>query len=115
MQGLKALVIGMGVLIVVGMIILVYGLVQKASDPEFSFFGKAEKAETAAPVSDKTGPVPFGDISVRLPAGCRVEGMEPDGGTLYVLVGPEGSCTQVIAIELASGRVLGNVKFWNAK
>lgn len=113
MQGLKALVIGLGVLIVAGMIILVYGLVQKASDPDFSLFGKAENTE--APASDKIVPAPFGDISVRLPAGCRVEGMEPDGGTLFIRVGPEGSCTQIIAIELASGRVLGNVKFWNAK
>lgn len=113
MQGLKALVIGMGILVVMGMIVLVYGLVQKASDPDFSFFDTAEKTE--APVPGKAAAAPFGDISLRLPAGCRVEGMEPDGGTLFVLVGPEGPCTQIIALELASGRVLGNVKFWNSK
>lgn len=113
MQGLKALVIGMGVLIVFGMIVLVYGLMQKASDPDFSFFGKAEKAAPAP--SEKIAATPFGDISVRLPAGCRVENMQPDDGKLFVLVGPEGPCTQIIAIELATGRFLGNVKFWNSK
>lgn len=114
MQGLKALVIGMGILIVIGMIILVYGLVQKASDPDFSFFGDGKKA--AAPSSD-TAPdaAPFGDITVRLPTGCRVDGMQADNGKLFVLVGPEGPCTQIIAIEPATGRILGNVKFWTDK
>ena len=114
MQGLKALVIGLGILIVIGMVILVYGLVQKASNPDFTFFGDGKKA--TATVSDAApGLPPFGDISVRLPAGCQVDSMQPDNGTLFVLVGPEGSCTQIIAIELATGRFLGNVKFWNTK
>lgn len=114
MQALKGLVIGMGSLIVVGMVTLVYGLVQKASNPDFSFFG--DSAETAAPIPARASAMPpFGDISVRLPDGCRVENIQPEDGRLFILVGPDGPCSHVVAIELATGRVLGNVKFWNEK
>jgi len=115
MQALKGLVIGMGLLIVVGMVVLVYGLVQKASNPDFDFFGL--KTETSAPVAAQpaAGLAPFGDIQVRLDEGCRVESIQPDGGRLFVLVGPEGPCSHVVTLELATGRVLGNVRFWNAK
>ncbi|MBL6928220.1 MAG: hypothetical protein ISR44_03530 [Rhodospirillales bacterium] len=109
MQALKSLVIGMGLLIVVGTILIVYGLIQRSSDPEFSFFGSTDvKTETAAPGRA------FGDITVPLASGCRIEDMRPDDGKLFVRVGPEGSCARIIAIELASGKVLGNVTFWTA-
>ncbi|MBT3359127.1 MAG: hypothetical protein HN403_05815 [Rhodospirillales bacterium] len=109
MQALKSLVIGMGLLIVVGMVLLVYGLIQRSSDPEFSFFGlKDDPTETAEPGK------PFGDITVKLAEGCRVEDMRPDDGTLFVRVGPAGSCARIIAIDLASGKTLGNVNFWTA-
>lgn len=121
MRSLKALVVVMGILIVAVSGLLVYGLVQRSSDPGFSFFGtaKAPAAPAAQPTPvQPTAPAvlaPFGDITVRLPAGCQVEDMKPDGGRLFLRVGPAGgACAQVIAVDLASGRVLGNVKFWNA-
>jgi hypothetical protein len=118
MRSLKGLVIAMGVFIILGTGLLVYGLVQRASDPGFSFFGKAP-APAAQPAtiagSGPAGATPFGDVTVRLPAGCEVVDMKPDGDRLFVRVGPAaGACSQIVVVELASGRVLGNVKFWSA-
>ena len=117
MQALKSLVIGMGLLIVVGTILIVYGLIQRSSDPEFSFFGlKGDDAPTTRTVQADADTIlrPFGDITVPLASGCRIEDMRPDDGQLFVRVGPEGSCARIIAIELSSGKVLGNVTFWTA-
>lgn len=118
MRALKGLVIGMGVFIILGTSLLVYGLVQKASNPDFSFFGPAKTpaAQAAAPAGVvPSGTAPFGDVTVRLPAGCTVEDMKPDGGRLFVRVGPAaGACSRIVVIELAGGKVLGNVNFWNA-
>jgi hypothetical protein len=122
MRALKTLVVIMGVLIVLVSGFLVYGLMQRSSDPNFSFFGKAQPkaAATSGPAvplatDSAAGLAPFGDVTVRLPAGCTVEDMKPDGGRLFVRVGPaSGACSQIVVVDLASGKVLGNVKFWNA-
>ncbi len=115
MQALKGLVIGMGVLIVIVTIFLVYGLIQKGSDPDFSFFGlKGDAAPTARQADAAPTLRPFGDITVPLASGCRVEDMRPENGRLFVRIGPEGSCARIVAIDLASGKVLGNVTFWTA-
>lgn len=124
MRSLKALVVVMGILIALVSGLLVYGLMQRSTDPNFSFFAKAPSA-TVSPAAPATpsaplatnpvsGSVPFGDVTVRLPAGCTIEDMRPDGGRLFVRVGPAGACTQIVVVDLASGKVLGNVKFWNA-
>ena len=110
MQALKGLVMGMGVLIVIGMILLVYGLIQKASDPDFTFFGNSgpaavEKgAETASPA--------FGDVVVPLAAGCEAIDMRAERNRLFVRIGPAGACARIVAIDLTSGKILGNVTFW---
>ena len=115
MHSLKALVIVMGVLIATVSGLLVYGLAQRSSDPAFSFFGTATAPAAPAAAETPSGTAPFGDVTVRLPAGCQVEDMRPDGGRLFLRVGPAaGACAQIVVIELATGRVLGNVKFWNA-
>jgi hypothetical protein len=118
MGALKGLVIGMGVLIVLVMGVIAYGLTRKAADPDFTFFDFAGKTTAAAPAAVAAGgpSTPFGDVMLPLAPGCRIEDMRPDGGRLFLRVGPaEGACPQVVVIDLASGKVLGNVKVWSAK
>lgn len=114
MRALKALVIGMAVLIVLVMGLMAYGLTKKASDPDFTFF---DFAGEAAPAAAESAPsAPFGDILLPLPPGCRIEDMRPDGGRLFLRVGPpEGACPRIVVIDLSTGKVLGNVKVWSAK
>ena len=118
MRALKALVIGMGVLIALVMGVMAYGLMKKASDPDFTFFDFARQPVEAAPdVAAEIRPgAPFGDILLPLGPGCRIEDMRPDGGRLFLRVGPDdGACQQIVVIDLASGKIMGNVKVWNAK
>jgi hypothetical protein len=91
---LKSLVIGMGVLILLGVVAVAYGI-----------YGKMDRRPDAAgPASLK----PFGDIVVPGP-GCAIADVRPDGDRLYMRLGPTGPCARVVVVDLAAGRVLGTV------
>ena len=102
MQPLKGLVIGMGVLIVIGMSLLVYGLVRE--------FGGEDDAP-AATASDPASPraATFGEIDVSLPAGCRIIEMQPAETRLFLRLEGAESCPGILVIDLASGSELGRI------
>lgn len=92
MQALKVLVIVMGVLIVLGLALVAYGLVTR--------------------VSRDRGPAgAFGDMALPLPAGCVIAEARSEAGRLVVRAdGPvERGCQQVVIIDLSEGRILGRV------
>jgi hypothetical protein len=95
MQALKALVIGMGALIIVGMGFMVYGLTNK--------FG--------APASSKAGAdAPFGTIRATMPAGATVENVEMQDGTMLVqLLMPDGGA-HIMVFRLSDGRQTGTIE-----
>ena len=97
MRTLKGLVIAMAVFIVIGVAVLVYGLYQTAGKADSTFFSSAVAVKG------------FGDITVPLPAGCAIAGMRPDGDRLFLRIGPDGPCSRIIAVDLASGKLLGTV------
>lgn len=102
MQFLKSLVIGLGLLIFAGLGLLAYGFYHKARDPGWRLFSSEP--------SDRR-PAAFGDVALDLPAGCVIEGVEPDGGRAYLIVGPEdGPCARVVVVDVTAGRVLGVIK-----
>jgi hypothetical protein len=91
---LKGLVIGMGVLIVLGMGLLAWGVYSKTRG------GAAAEFEAAA----------FGDILVDLGPGCTLASVTPDGARVWLRAeGPAPACQRVIAVDLASGRTLGSI------
>ncbi len=100
MQALKLLVILMGILILVGLALLVYGVTQRVSERDG---GEAEKVR---------GGGDFGAIAVPLPAGCTIADARGEDGRLVVrLDGPaERGCQQVIVIDMDDGKVLGRVR-----
>ncbi len=105
MAALKTLVIVLGVLILAGLAAVSYGVLTKFS---------GDGAETESPADAGPGrvsvAVPFGDVSVDVPAGARVEETDLDGGRLVVrLAMPDGE-TRLIVIDLAHGAVLGSVR-----
>ncbi len=103
MRALKALVAGLGVVIVGGMGLLVYGLYMKASDPDFSIFrdGATEVASAKN----------FGRVELSLPKGCSIVDMRPDGARLYLRIGPPvKSCERIIVIDVTDGSVLGTIE-----
>jgi len=118
MQALKGLVIGMGLLIVIGMGVLGFGLYKKATDPGFRFFKEASTPEVIAPTmpaapvaSAQPAAIPeaFGTKSVPLAPGETLEGVTPDGNRLILhLKGSDGADSLTI-VDMNSGAVLGRL------
>ncbi len=111
MAALKALVIGMGVLIVAGTVTLVVLLVQRAGGARVApepgvVAGVAPGAGVAAsaPLQGWAAPVVLGQ-----PAGSRIGGVVNAGGALAIwVVRPDGD--RVVVLDPASGRRLGEVR-----
>ena len=99
MQSIKALVIFMGLLILAGLGLLVYGMANQVS-------------EIAGP-GDTTGARGgFDAASVALPAGCVLAEARIDEGRLVLRAdGPADrpDCRQVILLDPASGDELGRI------
>lgn len=104
MGALKGIVIGLGILIVIGMVAVGVGIYQKTATRPMVADGRPAAAQTAAVLA------PFGDIAVSIGEGCVIAEMTPDGGRLYLSVGPAGRCRKIIVVDVAGGRVLGTLK-----
>lgn len=106
MQALKALVIFMGVLIVAGMALLVYGLMTRTGGDEATDGMAAGGSATISPLE------PFGTLELSIPDGCSLAGSELAGERLVVRITGqvERGCQQLVIVDLASGRELGRLK-----
>lgn len=102
MRALKALVIFMGVLIVVGLVVLGYGLYLKAK----KVTSDAPPTLAAAPDRPVTGE--FGAVQLKMPPGAKVEQMEAVAGRLVLRLGGSGS-DRIIVIDPLTGRVTGTI------
>lgn len=104
MQALKALVIFMGVLIVAGMVLLVYGLVTRT--------GGGGEEQAALRVEDAGAAMDFGTLNLTIPDGCSIASSELAGHRLVVrFTGQaERGCQQLVIVDLAGGRELGRVR-----
>lgn len=91
MRALKALVIGMGVLIVAGVVVIVVTMVNRAG-------------QLGSPSSDS-----FGEASLDLPAGTEIVSIEGTGGRLAVHARIPGQGDRIIIVDPSSGAVLGVV------
>lgn len=120
MPALKGLVIFMGVLIVMIMTVIAYGLYRKSSDPDFKFFSLgSDKAQpeknmpTAIPTppSGNGGNLAFGEIDLNLPEGCHIANVSGDGTRIFLKIGPAGPlCERVVVVDAGKGTVLGTLK-----
>jgi hypothetical protein len=97
MQALKALVIGMAVLIVVGMIVVIVTIANRLGK------GRAPAAPAAAVAA-----------TVELPAGCSVAGMAAAGDRLALRLDGSGDCRQILLVDPASGRLVGRLRLAEA-
>lgn len=103
MKAIKALVIGMTALIVLGLGLLVYGLTHKDGHPA------ARDAGTAAAPDLPGTPVPFFTAELNLPAGARIEQMTVASGmvVLHVTGAPTGE--RILMVDPRTGRVAGTI------
>lgn len=115
MQALKALVIIMGVLIVVGttiVVVTIYNRMTRLGDSA----PPAPAAAVAPPPAPEglaaaARPPRFGDASVELPDGCRVVEMTPAGERLLLLrLGSIARCNRILVVDLGTGVLLGSIE-----
>ena len=116
MQALKALIIGMGLLILAGFGVVGVTLYNRATAPEDSG-GKAESAGDAAPDAatgagaETKAPLPsFGLARLGLPAGSRVVETTAEGGRLMLRVRDPAGAETIHVIDLATGARLGTIE-----
>lgn len=109
MQALKALVIFMGVLIIVGMGLVAYGIAVK--------FGKVADGDDAPVAAAITGKVWPSDVFVGIPPRGRVTETVLDDGRMVVLVTESDGSGTLLVFDLSTGTHLGTIHLnsllWN--
>jgi len=133
---LVSAVVGMGILIILGMVALVYGLMQKADNPDFKFFDLAaeapelekalkdievplvgKKTETASATQTQavvtaSAPAPvrsFGDMRLEYPKGYRVVETDMDGQRLVLRLTNDAGINRLMILDINTGAKLGGV------
>lgn len=109
MRALKAIVIGMGGLIVLAIVMLAFGLYKKSVDPTWRLFGTTRAQAPEIAPADPT-PGTFDTLTLGLAAGCRITDVSADGRRAYLSIGPDAPCAEVIVIDVEDGRVLGRIQ-----
>jgi hypothetical protein len=94
-QGLKAVVIGLGVLLAICAAIVVGTIVYRLFNTE------------AAPA------VGFGISQLPVPAGCSIDQMTAEGDRLILRIGGSDACRRVLITDLRTGALIGQFHFSN--
>ncbi len=104
MHALKGIVIFMGLIIVTLMILIVYGMIQKAQNPDFSFFGG-----DSTPVSVPAKSFSMEKIMLDLPRGSTIEGTDINEGRMAIRVDSDGKngADTIIIVDINSGETVG--------
>jgi len=116
MQALKALVIGMGILILIGMGIIGVTIYKRATAPELETTADAvvwEDIDGAAsrqvrPSASKL-PSAFRAGDVTLPAGAKIEDLAVGDGRIVLQLRLDSGARRLLILDLASGVQLGAV------
>jgi hypothetical protein len=112
MQALKALVIFMGVVIVIGVAVVgvtIYNRMNRLGETAPTSEATADSQATPPAVATGETLPAFGDTSVPLPDGCRVVEMVPAGNRLLLHVGSPPRCNSILVVDLATGSLLGSI------
>ncbi|MDY0883355.1 DUF6476 family protein [Dongia soli] len=107
---LKGLVIGLGILLGVAAIVVVFAAIWKFSEQQKPV--AATTPNTPATSASATDSLPaFGTAQLALPVGCEVESATASGDRLVLLVGGPDECRRVVIADLKSGKKLGEFQF----
>lgn len=98
MRAIKALVIGMGVVLLIGIGLLGYGLYKTAAKPASS-----------TPAQAASGPmaVSFGRVTVAVAPGAQVVEMREAGGRLVLLLDEAGG-RRIVVLDPVAGTEIGS-------
>ncbi len=121
MQALKALVIGMGILILVGFGIIGVTIYKRATAPEPEIAtdgiigGALEGAASRQMRPSASGlPSAFGTGDITLPAGAKIEDLAVGDGRIVLQLRLDSGARRLLVLDLASGAQLGAVNLNSA-
>ncbi|WP_417828802.1 hypothetical protein [Thalassospira sp.] len=117
MRVIKALVAFMGILIVVGIGLVAYGLsLDKNSDDTNTHQSPAQSEAPSVPVAGALPAAPasplavFGDITIEIAAGERLVDYSLNGQQAVLHIErPEGKAARLVIVSLAAKKVIGQV------
>lgn len=114
MKALKALVIGMGILIVVGVAVIAVTIVRRSSGDGPAAADKpalslAQNAQSAAPAASASGgPLPsFGVRDIAVPEGSEVLSITAADGRIILELQDAEQQTRILLLDPANGAALG--------
>jgi hypothetical protein len=110
MRVLKAIVVGMGILIVIGIGAVGYGIYKNATA-----LGKKKTPVPLLSPSSNISRIWEQDLMVSLPTGCIISNIKAGNNHIYVIISGtprEGQtvCGRVVVVDSASGKRLGMIK-----
>ena len=106
MQALKALVIGMGILILVAMAVLAVTIYKRATTPGGeTVMGDGSRTGGASGLSFGA----FGSVDLPIPAGTQVEEMDTGDSRLTLRLRLDDGSTRIMVVDFASGALLGTL------
>lgn len=97
---LKWIVIGMGAVIVVGVLFLIYTVATRA--------GRGEMVEQAPAAAAPAAPG-FGSAGIAVPAGAQIVGTGAGGGLVVLTVRVPGAPDMAVLVDAATGRERGRL------
>ena len=103
MQLLKIIVISLGILIVLGLCLIGFGLIQKSKDPGWQLFSPSQKNSNL----QTTGVFPT--FNLDLPKDCKIIGVSPKGERAFIIIGGASLCDRVIIVDTRKGIILGTI------
>ncbi len=115
-KALVSLVFGLGLIIMGGLVLLGYGLSQRAKDPNFSFFKSSD--ETPEKINEKisnkksisTADLPK-NISIPLAKGARVSRVDVSDDKIVVHIIDEAKRDLILILDAHSGAVIRRIHF----
>ena len=114
-KALVSLVVGLGIIIVGGLVVLGYGLNQRASNPDFKFF---KTNDTAPAKGSKASTVPAqiqaklpANVSIPLAQGSWVREIETSGDKIIVHITNEAKRDRILILDAGTGAVLRRIQF----
>lgn len=103
MQALKALVIGMGILILVAMAVLAVTIYKRATAPG------DERAMEAGQRTGIASDLAFGTVDLPIPEGAQVEEMNAVDDRLTLRLRLNDGSARIMVVDLTSGALLGTL------
>lgn len=109
MQALKALVIIMGVLIILGTTVVVVTIYNRLSG-DGGEAARPQAAATGEAVPRAAAAAAFlGEKQIAIPEACRVVEMVPAGDRLLLRLGSRPRCDRILVVDLTTGSQLGTL------